>query len=102
MADFKKFVQAGQVAQSAVDKIADPRNAHHRVQILLTDDQARALHWLMRHLSFADAMESVPPHLSARIRSDRAYGLVHASAALQDALEKADRFGDSWMYEEPM
>lgn len=97
MDDFKKFVAAGAAAQTAVDKIVGAR-----VQISLTGDQARALHWLMRHLSFADAMESTPPHLSAAIRKDRAYGLVHAAAALQDALEKADRFGDSWMYEEPM
>jgi hypothetical protein len=90
------FLAAGQAAQAAVDKLAG------RVTISLTGDQARALHWLTRHLSFSDALESVPPHLPAAIRKDRAYGLIHAASALQDALEKADRFGDSWMYEEPM
>lgn len=72
------------------------------VKVSLSSEHARALHWLMRHLSFEDAKQSVPPHLSAAVRMERAYQLVHASSALQDALEKEDQFGDSWMYEEPM
>jgi hypothetical protein len=68
------------------------------VKVSLSSEHARALHWMMRHLSFEDAKQSVPPHLGAAVRMERAYALVHASSALQDALEKADHFGDSWMY----
>jgi hypothetical protein len=101
MDQLKKFVAAGQAAQAAVDKITAERNFGDRpVKIVLSSDTARALHWLVRHHDFADALASVPPHFSNAMRSDRAYELVHAGAALQSALEEADQFGDSWMCRE--
>lgn len=70
------------------------------VKVTIADDDALALHWLLRHLSFSDALESTPPHLGEAVRKDRAYAIVNAAARLQDALEKADHYGDGWMYRE--
>jgi hypothetical protein len=69
------------------------------VKVLLTVEQARALQWFSRHLSFEDAFQSTPPHLSKDQRTERAYGIVHAATALQTAVEDAGCFGDSWMYQ---
>ena len=69
------------------------------VKVSLTQEQAQALHWLTRHLSFDDAYESTPPHLGKDQRTERAYGIVHAASALQDAIEKAGARGDAWMYQ---
>lgn len=70
------------------------------VAIQLSSNQARALHWLVRHLSFEDALQSVPPHLGKELRTERAYQIIHAAAALEAALETVDHYGDSWMYAE--
>jgi hypothetical protein len=66
--------------------------------VALTTEQAQALHWLTRHLGWSDAMQSTPPHLGHAVRSERAYEIIHAAAALQDAIEKAELHGDRWMY----
>ena len=69
------------------------------VKVSLTPEHAAALHWLTRHLAFSDAYESTPPHLNKAVREERAYGIVYAASALQDAIEKAGARGDAWMYQ---
>lgn len=66
--------------------------------VTLTEDQAQALEWFARHLAFSDALDSTPPHLGKEIRTERAYGIVHAAAALEEQLRTAGMRGDSWMY----
>ena len=68
------------------------------MNVTLSDEQARALHWLARHLDFHDALKSAPPHLGKNVCMERAYDMIHAAAALQDQIEKAELHGDAWMY----
>jgi len=89
-----EFARRGRANQAAVDELG----AGAGVKISLSSEHARALHWLVRHLAFSDALESTPPHLGKAVRQERAYGIIHAASALQDALEKAEHFGDGWMY----
>lgn len=90
------IVQAAQIAES----IERPLRNRETPEILVTlsVDQARALHWFARHLGFDDAFASTPPHLSKEIRDERAYGIVHAAAALEEQLMEAQMHGDPWMY----
>lgn len=71
------------------------------VKVTLTLEQAQALHWLVRHLAFNDALASTPPHLGKEVRTERAYGIIHAAAAVEGQLEDAAAYGDSWMYQSP-
>jgi hypothetical protein len=68
------------------------------VKISLSLEQAQALHWVARHLAFEDALQSTPPHLGKDVRTERAYCIVHAAAALEEQLAKAGQHGDRWMY----
>lgn len=68
------------------------------VTVTLTEEQARALHWLSRHLGFDDALRCTPPHLGKDVCTERAYGIVHAAAALEEQLMSAQMHGDPWMY----
>jgi len=68
------------------------------VKVTLTHEQAQALHWFARHLSFEDALQSTPPHLGKDVRTERAYGIVRAASELEDQIVKAGQHGDSWMY----
>jgi hypothetical protein len=68
------------------------------VKVLLTPAQAQAVHWFIRHMSFEDALKSTPPHLDLATRKERAYDIIHATSAVQAAIEDAEVFGDSWMY----
>jgi hypothetical protein len=71
------------------------------IAIELTAEQAQALHWLARHLAFEDALQSTPPHLGMDVRKERAYGIVHAAAELEEQIAKAGAHGDAWMYSTP-
>lgn len=68
------------------------------VKLSLTPKQAQAIHWLARHFTFEDALQSVPPHLSKDVRTERAYNIVHAVCALEEGIAKAGEHGDRWMY----
>ena len=68
------------------------------VKISLTKEQAQALHWFARHLSFNDALASTPPHFNHAAREECAYTIVHAAAELEEQIRKAGAHGDSWMY----
>lgn len=74
------------------DAIADT------VNISLTREQAQALHWLLRHLAFEDALQSTPPHLGKDVRTERAYGIVRAASAVEEQIADAGQHGDKWMY----
>jgi hypothetical protein len=68
------------------------------VGVTLSLEQAQALHWLARHLCFEDALQSTPPHLGKDVRTERAYGIVRAAAALEEQISEAGQHGDRWMY----
>jgi hypothetical protein len=68
------------------------------IKVSLTREQAHALHWLARHLCFEDALQSTPPHLAKEVRTERAYGIVRAAAALEEQISEAGQHGDRWMY----
>ena len=77
---------------------ANKRGAPVAITVSLTPDQAQALHWFARHLAFEDALRSTPPHLGKDVCTERAYGIVHAAAELEEQLAKAGQHGDAWMY----
>jgi hypothetical protein len=68
------------------------------VKVTLSAEQAQALQWFMRHMTFEDALQSTPPHLAKEVRTDRAYDIVHAVAALEAQIADAGQHGDRWMY----
>jgi hypothetical protein len=68
------------------------------VGVTLSIEQAQALHWLVRHLTFEDALQSTPPHLGKEVRTERAYNIVRASSALEQQIADAGQHGDRWMY----
>lgn len=74
------------------------RSTAATAKVALSADDARALHWFIRHLTFTDALASTPPHLGKEIRTERAYGIVRAVVRLQEAIEDAGHRGDAWMY----
>jgi hypothetical protein len=76
------------------------RAAETAIKVTLSYEEAQALHWLMRHLGFNDALQSTPPRLDEDLRTERAYQIVHAASALQNEIEKAHIHGNGWMYRE--
>ena len=62
------------------------------MKITLTNDEARALHWFLRHMTFTDYENSVPPHLPNH--EDKAYELRNLLYKVEQQLP----CGDSWMY----
>jgi len=62
----------------------------------LTSDESAAVHWFLNHLSFEDYLASVPPHLPKDVRTDKAYEIRDALAALLEHVPPAHS-GD-WMY----
>lgn len=65
----------------------------------LTVDEAAAIHWFLNHLSFEHYLASVPPHLPKEVRTNKAYEIRDALAALQEHVPAAHA-GD-WMYRVP-
>jgi hypothetical protein len=68
------------------------------VGVTIALEDAQALHWLLRHLAFEDALRSTPPHLGKDLCTERAYGIVQAAARLEAQLADGNAHGDRWMY----
>jgi hypothetical protein len=58
-----------------------------RITLELDPVEAAALHRLCDKLGHSDAMHYLYPHVNQEVRSRQAYQMVHAAAAVQNALE---------------
>jgi hypothetical protein len=63
----------------------------------LTDTQAAALKRFAEKVSLAQAASVLYAHLSKDIRADQAYEILHAFAALDDALVHANVHSWPWI-----
>lgn len=59
------------------------------ITVTLEPAEACALHRLCDKIGHSDAMAYLYPHIPRDVRSDQAYEMVHACAAVQTALEEA-------------